>query len=66
MWCIFVHNKKINEMTKEQFNELTEKEQSLYVYIEDNINDLLVNELTKEELIESFFNNLKYRNERYV
>lgn len=53
-------------MTKEQFNELTQEEQSLYVYIEDNINDLLVNELTKEELINSFFNNLKYRNERYV
>lgn len=53
-------------MTKEQFKELSQEEQSLYVYIEDNINDLLVNELTKEELIKLFFNNLKYRNERNV
>ena len=49
-------------MTKEQFSELSQEEKQLYVYIEDNVNDLLVNELTKEELIKSFFNNLKYRN----
>ena len=49
-------------MTKEQFNELTNEEKSLYIYIEDNINDLLANELTKEQLINSFFNNLKYKN----
>ena len=49
-------------MLKEVFDTLPQEEQSLYLFISDNVKDAFVNEITKEELINLLFNNLKYRN----
>ena len=60
---IFVFDKTYNQMITEEFNELTHEEKSLYVYLEDNINDVLVGEITKEELIKTLFTKLKFKND---